>query len=312
VAAAEVTDHPLLDLFRTVNPEMNAFDLWELTQLYLEVTGLAYWLLDLGSLGIPQMVWPLPAQNVFPWRAPDSPALVDYYEYRSTTGAVERYLPDQIIAFSIRDLRDPYRRGFGPMRGAFESVTLLSEMQAFKTAKFRNHAIPDAMLTPDEVIGDTERERLEQEWNLKLRRGGAGRVIVADSKMDLKLLSHSMADMAQLAQEGATREEIATAFGVPLPYVSRETNLANLQAADLLHAKFAIRPRVRRRDEKLNERLIPFYDPTGRLFLHSDDPVPDDKDFALKRRNSSVQLGIMGTDEARLEMGLPPRGDDHA
>ena len=35
----------------------------------------------------------------------------------------------------------------------------------------------------------------------------------------------------------------------------------------------AISPRLRRRDEKLNERLLPLFDPSGRLFLASEDPI---------------------------------------
>src|SRR5262245_36579999 len=38
----EVTEHPLLDLLRQVNPVHNQFDLWELTTLYQEVIGSAY------------------------------------------------------------------------------------------------------------------------------------------------------------------------------------------------------------------------------------------------------------------------------
>ena len=37
----EVVDHPLLTLFRQVNPVHNRFDLWELTELSLETAGSA-------------------------------------------------------------------------------------------------------------------------------------------------------------------------------------------------------------------------------------------------------------------------------
>ena len=63
----EVVDHPILTLFRQVNPAQNAFDLWELTELYLEVDGSAYWLLDFDPLlNIPSAIWILPAQLVMP------------------------------------------------------------------------------------------------------------------------------------------------------------------------------------------------------------------------------------------------------
>ena len=63
----EVLDHPLLALLRQVNPSINAFDLWELTQMSLDVQGSAYWLLDLDPiLEQPQAIWVLPAQLVSP------------------------------------------------------------------------------------------------------------------------------------------------------------------------------------------------------------------------------------------------------
>src|SRR5438045_23093 len=74
--------HPLLTLLDQVNPIHNRFDLWELTTLYQEVHGSAYWYLPVGTLGIPEEIWILPAQNVTPRREPGSPNVVDFYEYK--------------------------------------------------------------------------------------------------------------------------------------------------------------------------------------------------------------------------------------
>jgi len=46
-----------------------------------------------------------------------------------------------------------------------------------------------------------------------------------------------------------------------------------LRAAERQHLAKAIRPRLRRRDEKLNEQLLPRFDPTSRLFLATPDPL---------------------------------------
>ena len=68
----EVVDHPLLSLLQQVNPVHNRFDLWELTELYLEVAGSAYWLLDFDArLNIPSAIWILPAHLVQPRRMPN-------------------------------------------------------------------------------------------------------------------------------------------------------------------------------------------------------------------------------------------------
>ena len=93
-AIEEVTDHPLLTLLQQVNPIHNAFDLWELTTLYQEVHGSAYWSLDIDPvLGVPRAIWILPAQNVTPRRDPNSANLVDYYLYRTGTSE-ERFAPE--------------------------------------------------------------------------------------------------------------------------------------------------------------------------------------------------------------------------
>ncbi len=227
----EVTDHPLLTLLSQVNPIHNSLDLWELTTLYQEVHGSAYWLLDLDPvLGTPRQVWILPSQNVTPRREPDSPNLVDYYQYRTGTRE-DRFRPDQVIQFRYPDPRDPYTGGLSPLRACFEQVALTSEFAAFKKARFENSAIPDAVVSPEDTLGEEERDRLETQWNQRFRRGGTGKVVVAESALRVQLLQHSMGDLAALADVQATKEDIANAFHIPIAFLTTQTNLANLQAA---------------------------------------------------------------------------------
>ena len=91
----------------------------------------------------------------------------------------------------------------------------------------------------------------------------------------------------------------------PLPFLSGETNLANMQAADHLHKTLAIVPRLRRRDEKLNEQLIPLYDPTGRLFFQTPDPTPANQQFLLQQEQSDLRHGVRTVNEIRAARGLP-------
>ena len=301
----EVTDHPLLTLLQQVNPVHNAFDLWELTTLYQEVHGAAYWYLDRGPLGTPRAIWTLPAQNVAPQRGPDSPNLVDYYLYRA--GAREqRFAPESVIAFRYPDPKDPYAGGLAPLRACYEQAALTSDFAAFKKAKFENHAVPDALVSPDEVIGEEERDRLESQWNQRFRRGGSGRVVVAESSLKVQLLAHSMGDLAALADMKATKEDICAAFHVPLAFLTSETNLANLQAAEHQHMAKAITPRLRRRDEKMNEQLVPLFDPSRRLFLASEDPVPVNREMTSKEQEMKLKYGVVTINEVRGDEGLPP------
>ncbi len=304
-AVEEVVEHPLLDLLRQVNPVHNSFDLWELTELYLEVCGSAYWLLDFdAALSIPSAIWVLPAQHVTPCRKPQSPNLVDYYEYRGLSS--QRFPPSRVIHFRFPDPRDPYLSGLSPLRACFEQVALTSEYAAMKRAIYDNTAVPSVLITPNGALGADERDRLEKQWHNKFTRGGQGQALIASEPLKVSVLSHSMGDLAALADMKATKEDIANAFHVPLPFLSGDTNLANMQAADHLHKTLAIRPRLRRRDEKLNEQLVPLYDPSGRLFVASDDPTPANQDFVLRQEQADLRNGVRTINEVRSTRGLAP------
>jgi hypothetical protein len=104
----------------------------------------------------------------------------------------------------------------------------------------------------------------------------------------------------------ANKEDIANAFHIPLPFLTGETNLANMQAADHLHKSLAILPRLRRRDEKLNEQLIPLYDSTGRLFIQTPDPTPANQQFVLQQEQADLRQGVRTINEVRASRGLAP------
>ncbi|MFO0966831.1 MAG: phage portal protein [Gemmataceae bacterium] len=301
----EVTSHPLLTLLAQVNPVHNQYDLLELSQLYLEVHGSAYWLLDFDPiLNVPARIWILPAHLVSPRRDLASPRLVDYYEYRGQT--TEKFPPERIIHFRFPDPRDPYTAGLSPLRACFDQAALTSEYAALKRSLYKNAGLPSALITPAEAIDHIERGRLEKEWHEKFQNGGHGQALIASAKLNITLLSQSLGDLAALADMKATKEDIANAFHVPLPFLTGDTNLANMQAADHLHKSLAILPRLRRRDEKLNEQLVPLFDPTGRLFFSTEDPTPQNQDFILRQETTDVRSGVRTINEVRASRGLPP------
>ncbi|MGF1577924.1 MAG: phage portal protein [Gemmataceae bacterium] len=160
-------------------------------------------------------------------------------------------------------------------------------------------------------MGPEERDRLESQWNMKFRRGGAGKMLFAESAMKVDILSHSMGDLAALSEAKATKEDICNAFQIPIPFMTGETNLANLQAAKEMHMLLAIKPRLRRRDDKLNERLIPMFDDSGRLFVTSEDPVGNHEKEVVERQIQDIEHNIRSINEVRIERGLPlvPWGD---
>ncbi len=301
----QVVTHPLLDLLEQVNPVHNLHDVLELTTLDQEIHGAAYWLLEVNARGIPESIWPLPAHLVVPLRDETSDAIVHAYEYRGAQPP-RRYPAEQVIHFRYPHPRDPYALGWSPLQAVFEHAALASEFLAFKQAVWNNAGLPGVILSPSEVISESERQRLEVEWNQRFRRGNQGKALVADTGLNVDVIEQSLGDLAVLAEQAFTKEEIANAFGVPLAFLTKDTNLANLQASQTQHAALTIRPRLRRRDQKLNERLVPLFDPSGRLFFRSDDPVTDSLDLVLRQEEQDLRLGVQTINEVRSERGLDP------
>ena len=70
--------------------------------------------------------------------------------------------------------------------------------------------------------------------------------------------------------------------------------------------KLAIHPRLLRRDQKLNEQLIPRFDPSKRLFLASEDPVQGNQDLDLKQDEQDLKYGVTSINEQRADRGMEP------
>ncbi|MGF1580374.1 MAG: phage portal protein, partial [Gemmataceae bacterium] len=155
----QVVEHPLITLMNQVNEVHNSFDLWELTQTYLETMGCAYWWIEKGMFGTPRQIYPLAPHLVHPRRERGSRRIVDYYEYHGREAAT-KFHPDEVIAFRFPDLRDPYTQGYPPLRAAYEQIALNSEYTASRRAIYDNVGIPSAIVSPGEVMGPEEKDRL--------------------------------------------------------------------------------------------------------------------------------------------------------
>ena len=100
------------------------------------------------------------------------------------------------------------------------------------------------------------------------------------------------------------REEICAAYGVPMSKVTSENvNLANAYVGERQYAADTILPRTTRIEEKLNENS--FIQRYGQnMFVAFDNPVPEDKEFELKERESDLKNSVKSINEVRKQRGL--------
>jgi HK97 family phage portal protein len=337
----EVTDHQFLDLMRNPNSlPGGGFALWYLTSIYQDLTGKAYWWMPKDKLGVPAGIFVLPPQWVKEIRskrdAADAglnPDIVPDDDQATLKGVAYGkrayhmvFLPaDEIVQFIMPNPANPFD-GYSPTMAIIQTSIRDKYMDDYEAALNRNSGRPDVVISPkgDKFLGEKERKALQADFNAQLTGvHNQGKVLVSTGQVDIEKMGFSPRDLQFHMGRPWSRDQIANAFGVPVSMLKSEgVPRANLESALFQYAKFTIQPRLTMYAQVLNERVIPMWDNPGndtlspvkisdRVFVAYDNVVPEDKEFALKKRDSDLENKVITINEARAEEGREsvPWGD---
>ena len=301
----EVLEHPLLDLFKSVNPFMSRFQLWEQTELWQEMTGNAYWYLASAGKSSettqPDQIWILPANQMK--IVPDKDNFIKGYVYINGSEKIP-YEPYEIIHFKFPSLESPYY-GMSPCAAVAFAVGINNDINKFERTLMQNQARPEGVLTTEQGLDDDEFERLKQQW--KDNYGGAGKVgktVILERGLNYVPITFSPRDLQYMQGRKWNREEILAAYGVPMSKVTSENiNLANAYVGERQYGMDTIQPRVIRMEEILNEdSFIGRYGTN--MFVAFENPVPEDKEFTLRERESNLKCQLTSVNEERKKLGM--------
>ncbi len=134
----EIENHVLVDLLDSPNPIHTRFEIWELTVVWLELTGNAYWYMPINRLGVPGEIWPIPPDRMI--IIPDESELIKgyLYRYRGKEIAFER---DEIIHLRYPNPNSIYY-GMGPLQAAAYSYDLDLYMKKYSVNLLKTMAAP--------------------------------------------------------------------------------------------------------------------------------------------------------------------------
>ncbi len=311
----EVTDHPLLELLKRPNPDPDigglcGFDLRWMTQLYLESVGRAYWLIERDGLGVPRQLWLLRPHLVREIGDPSGQRLLLAYEYGGGTGA--RYQPGDVIKFHFPDPDHPYYGGYSPLMASIEKIRITRKEDAHINAMLDNMGRPDVVWSPKGDsegggIGSAEAQRVRSAFKASFSQAGRGGLLVSEFPGTLQPLQWAPQDIVEIERARSIKTDICNVFGVPDAKLERNAaNLAAARTADYAHSKDAGIPRCLRNEETLNARLLPMFDPSGRLFVAYDSPVREDEAFLFEQSRAAAASGALTRNEIRASLGLSP------
>lgn len=308
-----VSDHEVLDLLDNPNPLLNMSrnQLIELIQIYLELTGEAFVLVN-KFRNTPMTMWVLrPDWMVV--KTQGSSAIA--YEYGFGKDAVI-FQPDEILHFKHPNPTNVFR---GKSVVQASDLTLETERLAetFNYNFFKQSALPRGILEydPNVKITDETKKRIQTEWH-KLYGGSdkSNRVALLTGGMKWQNVNMSQKDMDFIEGLKMNKEKILAMFRVH-PHIvglSENVNLANAQAADYSFTKFTIKPKMERIKDDLNQQLLIKIFKDSSLFFTYVDPVPQDKEAEARVAQIGIQSGFMTPNEGREMIGLELLKDDAA
>lgn len=302
----EIMDHIFLDVWQNVNPFMNNFDLQELTELYQLLCGNAFWYLALNGLGVPQEIWPVPSQYMTV--VPDKTKFIAGYLYTPPGGGQIAFGPEEIVHFRYANPNNIFY-GMSPLFAAAYAVDNEKYMDRFQSAQFKNAGMPQAILSSDQIINDAEAKRIKEQW--KQNYGGvdrAGKIGVLGKGMKFQPIQMTAVEMAFIQSRATNRDKILAIFRVPKSILGLvdDVNRANAEATEYIFNLRNIYPKLIRKQEKINEKIMPMYKQNGGtvLFVQYVNPVPADRVAETTERSARLDKGLTTINEEREKLGM--------
>lgn len=317
---SEIDTHPLLDLLSRANQYTTKFDLFYMTQSYLELTGEAPWLLKRdGVNGAPSEIFLL-RPDLLTVKGSENPNknLIGGYTYKvyEDNGSYTE-IPLDVDEVLFLKYPDPVRqlRGRGTLQAVLRAFQMDTTAEEFNLAFFQNGATPSALLTVPKPLQIAAREKLERLVKQKYTKiYNAHKTMIVEGDMKWTPLTTSQKEMDYIQTMQMMRDKILAIFRVPRTAlgITDDVNRANAEATDLVFAKRTVKPKMEKLTEMLNEFLVPMFDNTGTLFLDYADPVPENIDQKLTLAKEGANAGILTPNEAREILGFDPieGGDD--
>ena len=305
----ELTKHPFLNLMWKVNTNQTSSLFENLTVVFMCLTGNCFWhLVKLGNAV--ERIWILPTQNFKDIELEQDE--IKNYIFKSGSKEI-KYPAEEIVHFKTAN---PFNQkvGISPVAGGGISISRSDKMDTYDNSILENDGMVMGYLKTEQVINEETAKEIKKRW--KEKYGGmakAGDIAVLDRNLDFQNLGISPKDMGFVFGRRYTREQIASAFGVPIQVVSGEiTGRSTLDVAREQLLTDAIIPMLTLNMETINEHLLPklnYDDDT--LFYWYENPITDDKEIEQKVLSGYVESAIMTSDEARARLMLEPLGIDY-
>ena len=268
----EIPSHPMLKLWESGPPEMDATTVRYLIQAYLMVVGEVHVAIGRKN-GKDAFIQPFPPHAV--------DAHTNSVTAKFRLGQRTWEFPRKDV-FTIRkpDLGDPYSASLGMAQVLVNELDMYESGSVATSSRFKNGMRPDLLIGVS-GLDDAAAERVEKK--LAETHGGphaVGKPLVTDAQtISVEQLNASMVDMDVLNLLNQKSNDVREVPGIPPEIFGQLTNSnrSTIDAADYLYNAHPVDGALWFLGAALNHHLGKRFD--GDAILVYDSPIPEDREF---------------------------------
>ena len=224
--------HPLRELIANPNPSCTEFELMELTSIYMDLAGIAFWEVVTDRIGRPVELWPLRPDMVRIFPRQDGRHEYGYY---LGNGRIIN-LGTNVLAFKYPNPTDPLL-GQAPMRAANRAVALDNEATDFVKALLQNRAVPGTVITTEQRIDEATTDRLTERWIERFGKANRGAPAFLQKGMEVHTLGLDLGELEFPDLRTISESRICMSFGVPPILVGAKVGLDRSTFANYAEAR---------------------------------------------------------------------------
>ncbi|MTI49463.1 MAG: phage portal protein [Firmicutes bacterium] len=304
----EIYDSPAINLIRNPNnfPGFSGFNLIKITQLYYDLVGEAFWIVNADKRGRPVQIIPVPPTWVqeVPLKEDDP------YIVRMDSGQVLPVPPNNMVYFKNLDIENPFDRGHGTTVPLGDELQTDEYMAKHQGTFFKQGAkIPFIAALKGAQQEDIERAKQKyMQEHAGVKNSHMPWFLPAES-VSVVALSQSMKDLDFIKSRLYIKDTTREFFFIPAEILgdTKDSNRATITAAQTIYAKNTLLPRLNSLINTLNNQYLPMFKLEGEF--EAENIVPEDADFNKEKALEGWNNGLYTRNEARVMMGDDPTND---
>ena len=305
--AGDIVDrHPMLSLLKKPGGNFNSqAELISAIAWHMNLFGQSFTYLPSGQSGRISKVEIMPLQVDRVRIELDNFDQISHYEYTSQTGYQSVILPEDMAHPKFIDPSD-FSQGKSPVQ-ALEEI-LVSDSKAIERhiAGLASGNIPGGILDVKNMTKDNF-EKFKEVWN-RLYSGNntAGKLAFSQGgDFNFTKIANDLKDLSLLDLRTFNRDAIMAGYrvGGAVLGIQETANRASAEAINFIFASTVTDYQMKTITEALANKLMPKYRDLDDYTLEHVSPIPNDKEFELKKNTTSINT-THKLNEVRADIGL--------